>query len=429
MLKKVLVFPCGSITGIDINFALRHSMRIELFGASSIEDHGRYIYKNYIGGLPNISEKNFIQELNRVIQQFDIQFIIPTHDTVALFLVKHQSNISAKIISGDLTTTETCRYKSLTYELFKEHKFVPQIFSNLDNISQYPVFLKPDDGQGGKGTYTIHNKEELQFHLERNSTLLISEYLPGEEVTVDCFTDKNKQLRYIGPRSRNRVWSGVSVNSRNLPVNTEIEELAGIINQKLDFRGYWFFQLKKDRNDHFKLLEISTRMAGTSCLNRNLDINFPLLSILDFSGEEVEISPNRYDIEVDRTLINRYKLDIKYQRVYLDFDDTLILNHEKYNEFVFFYLYQCLNKKIEVILLTKHEQNIFETLKKLNISEGLFSKIIHIKPDEYKYNYIDTEVPAIFIDNSFKERKQIRDFFNIPSFDVSNIECLIDWRG
>lgn len=42
---------------------------------------------------------------------------------------------------------------------------------------------------------------------------------------------------------------------------------------------------------------------------------------------------------------------------------------------------------------------------------------------------MDTEVPTILIDNSFKERKQVRDVFNIPAFDVSNIECLIDWRG
>ena len=92
---KVLVFPCGSQAAIDINFALRHAVRIDLFGASSIEDHGQYVYKNYIGNVPNIAEKHFLKEFNRILQEKQIDFIIPTHDTVALFLKEHESQFNS----------------------------------------------------------------------------------------------------------------------------------------------------------------------------------------------------------------------------------------------------------------------------------------------------------------------------------------------
>jgi len=46
--------------------------------------------------------------------------------------------------------------------------------------------------------------------------------------------------------------------------------------------------LKKDINQKYKLLKVSTRLAGTSCLSRNLDVNLPLLSILDFSEKDID---------------------------------------------------------------------------------------------------------------------------------------------
>jgi len=89
-------------------------------------------------------------------------------------------------------------------------------------------------------------------------------------------------------RTRERTLSGVSVNSKKINVENEISQIANIINRELTLRGYWFFQLKKDINQKYKLLKVSTRMAGTSCLSRNLDVNLPLLSILDFSEKDID---------------------------------------------------------------------------------------------------------------------------------------------
>lgn len=427
--RKVLVFPCGSVSSVDINFALRYSLQIELYGASSIEDHGRYIYKNYIGGLPNIVEPNFLYEFNEVLREYAIEYIIPSHDTVALFLKENENNLQAKVISADLETTKICRYKSLTYNLFKGYDFTPFVYKNFESIKKFPVFLKPDDGQGGKGTYTVNNEEELRFYLNKNEKLLVCEYLPGNELTIDCFTDRESNLRFVSERTRERTLAGISVEARVLPLEDYVYKIAKILNEKLNFRGYWFFQLKKDINDKYKLMEISTRMAGTACISRNLDINFPLLSILDFSEEEIDILPNEYNIEVDRTLISRYKINYDYKRVYVDFDDTLVFDKKVYNQYMFMFIYQCLNKHKELILITKHDVNIRETLKNLKIPEEIFNRIIQVNINDYKYKYMNNDKKSIFIDNSFAERKMVKEKLGIPAFDVSNIECLIDWRG
>lgn len=425
---KVLVFPCGSQAAIDINFALRHAVRVDLFGASSIEDHGQYVYKNYIGNLPNIAEKHFLKEFNRILQEKQIDFIIPTHDTVALFLKEHESQLMAKVITADIETTRICRYKSLTYNRFASHFFTPIIYKKVKDVTEYPVFLKPDDGQGSKGTFLVTDEQELQFYINKFPKLLICEYLPGEEISVDCFTDREGNLQVVSPRSRSRTLAGISVRTELIDISNEIMETAEILNRELSFQGSWFFQMKKDRTGCYKLLEISSRMAGTSALTVGRDINLALLSILDFAGVNIQIQPNQYWIEMDRAFINRYKIDIEYERVYVDLDDTLIVN-KKVNTYLLMFLYQCLNEQKELVLITKHEHNVYETLEKYRIYPMLFTKVIHMKNSDQKFKYMQTDKLSIFIDNSFLERKEVREKLGIPSFDVCNIECLIDWKG
>ena len=91
------------------------------------------------------------------------------------------------------------------------------------------------------------------------------------------------------------------------------------------------------------------------------------------------------------------------------------------------FLYQCLNRGKKIILISKHERNISETLKSYHISEELFDEIIHIPKHERKTDYIKT-LTSIFIDDSFSERRDVYETLHIPVFDVDMVESLIDWR-
>jgi len=431
MKYHVLVFPCGSQNGVDLNFALRHSLRIKVFGASSVEDHGSFVYKNYIGDLPNINEAIFIERLNEVLLYNKIDFIIPTHDTVALFLKSKEESIQAKIITSPLETVELCRYKSKIYNRLQNSDYVPAFYHESTEVVNYPVFLKPDSGQGGKGTFLAFSEQEIDFYKKKDPDLLIVEYLPGEELTVDCFTDKEGQLRYAFPRVRDRTLGGISTRTTLNFEDTYLETAKAIadrLNQEMSFQGYWYFQLKKDASGQFKLLEISVRTAGSSSVQVGLDINLALLTVLDFAGEPIKIQPNSYAATVDRSLLNRFQLDFEYDTVYVDLDDTLILEGQV-NGFLMMFLYQCRNHDKKIFLLSKHAYNISETLTSLCISQDLFDKVVIISSHHKKSDYMDFTHAAIFIDNSFAERAEVRSALGIPAFDVNSVEALIDWRG
>ena len=162
-------------------------------------------------------------------------------------------------------------------------------------------------------------------------------------------------------------------------------------------------------------------------LSRNQGINYPLLTLYNMWGNgNLDIIKNNYSIIVDRAFVNRYKIDYEYENVYIDFDDT-ITNKGKLNIDAIRFLYQLVNKNKNIYLLTRHKDDIYNSLKKYKLSIDLFTDIINIEDDKLKSDYIKKE-KSIFIDDSFRERKDVKEKLDIPVFDVDMIESLIDWR-
>lgn len=424
---NVLIFPAGGENAIDIYNALKYNLHFNLYGASSKHDYAEEIYKleNYCVSNFNINDNSFIDHFNKLLDKWQIQYIIPTHDTVALYLMENVSKIHAKIVCSPYETTKIAHNKGLMFEYLKDKEYIPKIYYSIEEIKDFPVFLKPYIGVGGKGTFCAKNKVDLIEFLKDKQDYLLSEFLPGEEYTIDCFTDRNGKLLFAGPRTRERITMGISFTSQTVSLEPEILNIAEDLNQTFTFRGTWFFQIKKDCNGKYKLLEFSIRHATTMGLYRQLGINFALLSLFTAMDMDVNIIFNHYNMKLNRRLSNAYQLDYQYHNVYIDFDDTLIING-KVNTDVMKFLYQCNNKKKNIFLITKHSTDIYEDLKKCHIDSTLFHEIFLLKEEQNKVDFI-CQQESIFIDNYYKERKEVFDCLGIPVFDVDAIECLLDY--
>lgn len=426
MKKRILIFPCGTESGLEIKRALENNLHFDIIGASSVtNNHGKYVFLDYFDELPFVEEENFVSIINKLINELNIDYVYPAHDSALIEMAKNSDQINCEVIAPDYQTCKICRSKKITYNYFKEKFKTPLMFEDLENISNFPVFIKPDIGQGAKGTSIVNSKEEAAFYLKNNRDLLLLEYLPGHEYTVDCFTNYKGELVFVGGRERARINNGISVNT--FPVNNKrFFELAKIINESLKLRGAWFFQVKEDKDGELTLMEIEPRIAGTMGLFRNLGVNLPLLTLYDREYVEVEIDINNLNIQMDRALYNAYKIDLDFNKVFIDLDDTIIVNNG-INTRVISFIYQCINEKIDVNLITKHRGDLYKTLREFRITE-LFNEIFWLKNEEKKYLYIDKN-KSIFIDDSFAERIEVKKYLGIPTFGIDSIECLLDWRA
>lgn len=425
MKKNILVFPCGSEIALDIHSSVKYSTYFNLIGANSVEDHGMYVYDDYISGIPFVNDSDFISTLAKIVKERHIDAIYPAMDTVITMTKKHEKDLGCMVIAPPSETTEICLSKKLTYEKLQGIVNIPKLYDpSCIAEDEFPVFAKPIVGYSAKGTKKLNSQDEVTSFLEGKDNMLVVEYLPGEEFTVDCFTDRKGNLLFSGARKRNRISNGISVNTFFAKDQSEFKELAGKINSKIKFRGAWFYQVKRNKQGELTLLEIAARLGGSSLLSRAIGVNFALLSLFDAFDYDITVFCNDYHVVLDRALESKYKIDFEFDSVYCDYDDCLVLEKKYVNTQLVQFLYKCVNEGKEIFLLSKHEGTVLEEELIHFRIDHLFDEIIHIDKSCNKADYIKTVKP-IFIDDSNAERLNIKERLNIPVFSPEMIDVLL----
>lgn len=422
--RRILVFPGATEIGLEIQRALCQCREVVLSSAGADPPgHAPFIFRRH-HPVASVHEAGWIDELNAVIEAEGVDYILPAHDDVIVALAKNVDRIRARVVSSPPRTCLITRSKSETYRLFDGVLRVPGMFRDVESVTTYPVFVKPDRGQGSRGATVARDRDELLAALAGDPTALILEYLPGREYTVDCFSDRERGILFCCGRERIRTRNGISMNS--VPVDDpRFRRIAEQIIGKLELHGVWFYQVRMDARGDPCLLEIAPRVSGTMALNRVRGVNFPLLSIYELERIPVEILCNDIGVEIDRALTNRYRHDLKFKNVYVDLDNTLIRSG-RVNVRLVAFLYQCINTGIRLTLITKSAEKLEGFLVSHRIGQ-IFDEIIQLEPSAEKAERV-TEAASIFIDDSFRERAAVRSRRGIPTFDGSMIEMLLDER-
>jgi len=419
--RNVLIFPASTEIGLEIFNSLRYCKEVNIFGAGDDSSrHGRMIYPEYYL-LPNINEEGWLAELVLLCERLAIDYIFPAYDDVIVALMEHQQYIPAAVISSPKQTCRITRSKLETYRRLRKVMRVPRIYEDAESITDFPLLVKPDKGQGSFGVTRVDSREELITAIRTVPEPLVCEYLPGTEYTVDCFSDREYGVLFAKARVRCRTRNGISVNTVTEDLE-EVQEIAEKIGATLGLRGAWFFQLKRDQEDRLALLEVAPRIAGSMAAHRVMGVNFPLLSIFEHERLPLKVLLNQGTIELDRSLCNRYRHEIEFDTMYVDLDDTLIFKEEVNTDLIKL-IFQCINRGKKVKLITRHRLDVECTLARFKLS-GLFDQVIHLLPGMPKSAYIH-EPSAILVDDSFSERLEVATVRKIPTFDCSMIETLI----
>ena len=422
---RVLVFPGGTEIGLEVQRSLAHLKEVELVGAGSPADaHGPFAFRTYVP-VPDVSQPEWLGALNDVIERFHIDFVYPGHDEVLMALAQHRPEIHAAVVAPPLETCAATRSKRRTYESLAGAIPTPRIFTSVDEINSFPVFVKPDRSQGSQGAQLAHDADDVRRAVTAGSDLIM-EFLPGREYTVDCFSDRDAGLLFARGRRRIRVRAGISMTSRSEGDQSAFREMAEAIAGRLTFHGAWFFQVREGASGCLTLLEVGPRVAGTMAVHRVLGVNFPLLTLYEHARERVTIETNDIAVVLDRALTNRYQHDLDYSAVYVDLDDTLVVRGE-INARLAPFLFQCLNQGRRLVLITRHASDVETTLGRYRLA-GLWDDVVHVKDGTEKADHI-RESDAILIDDSFRERQAAHQRLGIATFDASMVEMLIDERA
>lgn len=406
---NILVVPGTNRCAAEIIDSLSSMKDITLFGGGSdLGSASDFPYEKYFY-LSDISDaKAAIENLTSIISDKanSIDCVILTHDQW-IYETRNLEITGPRIIKHNYRAIEIASFKTKTYEFFNEIIRVPNIYKSKEAINSFPIFAKPDRGQGSRGSKVINSSVELEQYLNSQiENYVLCEYLPGKEFTIDCFSNKDSGVIYKSARERTQIEGGVAVGTKtiNLP---EIDSLAETISLEMNLCGAWFFQVKEDFNGDLVLMEIGLRIAGASGIQRTRGINLMAAWLYQENNIDVRILNPIINSEIKKISESKtLTYNKRINRIYIDLDDTILLPNGSLNHDLVSCLTLARNQGIPLILITRHSGDLKQALIPLH-SVLQFDEVCWIRDGQPKSSYINSDNFFLFIDDSFRERLEV----------------------
>lgn len=288
---------------------------------------GRYLNKDF-ETIPYANDPAFIDAVLALCRIKNIHAVLPLVTRELIPLSQHIQEFElagAKLLVSPAASLEIANNKSKLYEFLQWRGIAVPAFSIVETVEQfnqaveelgYPkrsVCFKPSVSNGSRGFRIISeqiNELDLLFNHKPSSVyislketvrilssgsfpeLLVSEYLPGDEYSVDCLANHGETILVV-PRLRKKMINGISVEGEFVKNENIISYCTRII-KELQLHGNIGIQVKSSDKGEFLILEINPRVQGTISSALGAGVNLPLLAIkqelgLPMPAEELQI--------------------------------------------------------------------------------------------------------------------------------------------
>jgi hypothetical protein len=344
---RVLVFPSSNEPGLEVVEALRRSNKVELLGGSSIgatHDPSRHLLRHHLE-IPSIHDSAFDTAFRTLLAEHRVDAVFATIDPLVARLSEWRID-GVRFITPRAEVARMALSKRATYAAVEGVAETPRLVTTAE--SGLPAFAKPDAGSGGRGARLVSDARDLAAALGEG--LLVTEYLPGLEYTVDCVGDATGRLLGFNVRERALIGRSISLGTRGHH-DPDIDAAVARIADRLRIAGPWFAQFKRRDDGTPVLLEINTRVAGSMAHTRLAGLNIPLMSLFSFMGYSVRAPVIRGDFVLNRSLRNHGDVS-DFDLVVWDLDDTILRKDGKADPEVVARLLDLHNQGRRQVLLT-----------------------------------------------------------------------------
>ena len=225
-----------------------------------------------------------------------IDLMLPTVDAEFVPLALARADFEALGVALPISPLDCLRVCRDKHELLARVKgivpvpeYEPLTPEAAARVTSFPRFVKPRLGAGSRGAEKITRREDLDA-LPQDGSILVQEYLPGEEYSVDVYVRGDGRVIAAVPRERMKTDSGIAVTARTVDV-PEVIESARRVAEEIGVRYVANVQFKRAADGIFKLLEVNPRFPGTLPLTTAAGVDMPKLLVDDVAGKKLPDGP------------------------------------------------------------------------------------------------------------------------------------------
>lgn len=306
-------------------------------GDINTKAYGKALANKFFVNWPS-DNAEYLDIISKKIKEESIDVILPitTRELLPLSLNKERlAMLGVKVLISDSKAIEVANDKGATWNYANSIGIKTPTGAIVQSVDEWEnavseilntgknACFKPIFGNGMRGFGIVENKRGINFWTEKSGilplnkqewlerlkfewaqALLVSEFLPGKEYSVDVIIHQN-EVKRIAVRTREKMIGGISVQGTFIQ-HSEIEEMTVKLLTGIGLDGPIGVQWREDDNEIPKLLEINPRLQGTTSASRVAGVNIPLEAVKIFIGEDVDFSKK---IQFG-TSFNRYWKDI-----------------------------------------------------------------------------------------------------------------------
>jgi carbamoyl-phosphate synthase large subunit len=260
--------------------------------------------------LPPVGRIEYIPAMLDLVAKHRIGLVVPLTDLDlrSLGRQKHRfAEAGAAVMIGDEQDIRLCRDKAATNELFGRAGLGTIKTLSLQEFYRepfYPCFVKPIRGSAGIATGVITNEKELRAHIATyGELLLVQEYVPGQEYTIDMYRDREGVVRCAVPRQRlavraGEVSKGIAVKDDQL-IEASVK-LAGLLG---GVWGVFCAQCRRQEGGKPRFFEVNPRFGGGAPLSIAAGADLPLYLLQEVLGRPITAKLGEF---TDQLLMLRY---------------------------------------------------------------------------------------------------------------------------
>ncbi|SDS85220.1 ATP-grasp domain-containing protein [Microbacterium paraoxydans] len=327
MTKRVLVTGAGGPAGVAVIRSLLRRSDLKVFAADMDGwASGLYLVPPAQRRLvPPGRDADFVPAIARMVAEDGLDLVISTVDVELIALADRRDELAPAVLAAPpADTLHTALDKLALAERCAPTGRVPRtVLAGPDAAEvawEFPVFAKPRQGAGSRGVRLVPDADALAA-LPTDEGLIVQDFLPGEEYSVDVIADASGGVVAAVPRTRARVDSGVAIAGRTLR-DPELEETAAAIARAIGLVGVANVQLRRDRDGRAVLLEVNPRFPGALPLTIAAGVDIPSLVADLFLGREIPVQVPFREVASVRFL----------EDVIVEVDDVLVSAHAGHQE-------------------------------------------------------------------------------------------------